>query len=42
MEASKIKPAIDRHYALEEIVKAHRYAETGKKAGIVVITVEHD
>lgn len=38
----KIKPVIDRRYALEQIAEAHRYADTGRKRGSVVITVGHD
>ena len=42
VEAGKIRPVIDRSYPLEEIAEAHRYVDTGQKAGNVVITVAHE
>ncbi|MBW7882520.1 MAG: NAD(P)-dependent alcohol dehydrogenase [Caldilineaceae bacterium] len=41
-EMRKIRPVIDRRYPLEQIPAAHRYVETGQKAGNVVITVVHN
>lgn len=39
IDTGKIKPVIDRRYPLEQTADAHRYVDTGRKRGSVVITV---
>jgi len=41
-EAGAFKPVIDRRYTFEQIAEAHRYVDTGRKKGNVIITLGHD
>jgi len=40
VEAGKYRPVIDRTYALDQIVEATEYVESGQKAGNVVLRVD--
>lgn len=39
IESGKFRPVIDRSYSLDQLADAHRYVETGRKRGNVVIHV---
>jgi NADPH:quinone reductase-like Zn-dependent oxidoreductase len=34
-----IKPVIDRRYSLDQVVEAHRYVESRRKRGNVIIRI---
>lgn len=38
-EAGHVRPVIDRTYDLDDIVSAHRYVDTGRKRGSVVLRI---
>lgn len=38
-EAGEIRPVVDRVYELDEVVEAHRYVDTGRKRGNVVLRI---
>ena len=39
VEAGEFRPVVDRSYPLEDVAEAHRYVETGRKTGNVVLTI---
>lgn len=38
-ESGQLKPIIDQHYSMREIVAAHRRVDTGRKVGAVVVSM---
>ncbi len=42
LEASKVKPVIDRRFPLRDVADAIRYLEAGHAQGKVVITVDQN
>lgn len=42
IEAGEVEPVVDRTYPLERTAEAHRYVETGRKRGNVVISIDGD
>jgi NADPH:quinone reductase-like Zn-dependent oxidoreductase len=40
--AGEFRPVIDRRYPFEQIADAHRYVDTGRKRGNVVVTLLHE
>ena len=40
-ESGRYRPVVDRTYALADVVEAHRYVDTGRKRGSVVLRIAH-
>ena len=39
IESGDLKPVVDKTYLMKQIVEAHRYVDTGRKKGNVIINV---
>jgi NADPH:quinone reductase-like Zn-dependent oxidoreductase len=39
IEAGEFRAVIDRSYPMDQVAEAHRYVETWRKAGNVVLTI---
>jgi NADPH:quinone reductase-like Zn-dependent oxidoreductase len=42
IEAGEFRAVVDRRYAMDEVIDAHRYVETWHKAGNVVLRIAPD
>ncbi len=42
IEDGAFRPVVDRRYPLDQVADAHRYVETWRKAGNVVLTMPPD
>lgn len=42
IEAGEFRAVVDRRYPMDQVVEAHRYVETWRKAGNVVLTIAPD
>ena len=40
-ESGRYRPVVDRTYDLADLVEAHRYVDTGRKRGNVVLRIAH-
>lgn len=41
-QEGRIRPVVDRTYDLEDVVEAHRYVDTGRKRGAVVLRIRSE
>lgn len=42
LNTGELRPTLDRTFQFQEIVEAHRYAESGRKRGNIAIEIPHD